>query len=618
MDGSFQAHDEDEPPPLPQQGTGDGPRDISPASGGSWQTASPAEAAAAAAAVKKEKGRVRFNSRAAETNPHQRSSSTPPAGHGQVLDEPLIPKPGPSILRGTPSQLFQPHPTYSDEQSPDERHDPIEAAAAAQERARLVAARVQRREREREQEERYPTSRISVDSDAVTTTSSHADQIPLQDMGSRQGLNPTPGDEETEDLSQEARKLVRAHTVRYSGKSGQGQGQYHPVENAEASSSTEPPPARTAWEEVNDGNYDGLYSVHAPQEYRGNVLSQLLRLYKQPGAAESSTATNRHVSSGSVGSWAENASTPGTPGSASGGTGATTPNKRKWYEQNRSSETLINLVGASAKLADPKLGEADKDKDKAGGKKRPPMHKRTGSGSRLSTFLQQRDEEQLRITVHIAETLSRQNYIIKLCRALMLFGAPTHRLEEYLSTTANILEIDGQFLYLPGCMIISFDDRSTHTTEVRIVRTAQGIDLGRLKDTHLVYKEVIHDVIGAEDGMAKLDDLMKRRDKFHAWLRVLVFGLTSASAAPFSFGARLIDLPLTFCFGCLVGFLQLIVAPMSMLYSNVLEVSATVLISFLARAFGSINDSNLFCFSAMAQGGIVMLLPGYMVRKSHP
>ena len=30
--------------------------------------------------------------------------------------------------------------------------------------------------------------------------------------------------------------------------------------------------------------------------------------------------------------------------------------------------------------------------------------------------------------------------------------------------SARVLEIDGQFLYIPGCMIISFDDVSTHTT----------------------------------------------------------------------------------------------------------------------------------------------------------
>jgi uncharacterized membrane protein YjjP (DUF1212 family) len=40
-----------------------------------------------------------------------------------------------------------------------------------------------------------------------------------------------------------------------------------------------------------------------------------------------------------------------------------------------------------------------------------------------------------------------------------------------------------------------------------------------------------------------------------------------------------------------------------------------VAVSFLARAFGSINGGTLFCFSALAQGGIVMLLPGYLVCK---
>ncbi len=74
-------------------------------------------------------------------------------------------------------------------------------------------------------------------------------------------------------------------------------------------------------------------------------------------------------------------------------------------------------------------------------------------------------------------------------------------------------------------------------------------------------------------------------------------------------------MPLCFVFGCLVGFLQLIVTPKSNLYSNVFEVSAVVLVSFMARAFGSIAGGDLFCFSAIAQGGIVMLLPGYLVCK---
>jgi len=80
-----------------------------------------------------------------------------------------------------------------------------------------------------------------------------------------------------------------------------------------------------------------------------------------------------------------------------------------------------------------------------------------------------------------------------------------------------------------------------------------------------------------------------------------------------AFEARLIDLPIAFILGCILGFLQLIVAPRSELYSNVFEVTAAVLTSFLARAFGSIRGGDLFCFSALAQSAIALILPGYLV-----
>ena len=63
--------------------------------------------------------------------------------------------------------------------------------------------------------------------------------------------------------------------------------------------------------------------------------------------------------------------------------------------------------------------------------------------------------------------------------------------------------------------------------------------------------------------------------------------------------------------------MQLIIAPKSELYSNIFEITAAVLTSFLARAFGSIRDGELFCFSALAQSSIALILPGYIVRKSH-
>lgn len=52
------------------------------------------------------------------------------------------------------------------------------------------------------------------------------------------------------------------------------------------------------------------------------------------------------------------------------------------------------------------------------------------------------------------------------------------------------------------------------------------------------------------------------------------------------------------------------------LYANVLEVTASLITSFGARAFSSIGgggDQKYFCFGAIAEASIATILPGYMV-----
>ncbi|KAH7197834.1 uncharacterized protein B0J16DRAFT_329205 [Fusarium flagelliforme] len=550
----------------------------------------------AAAALKKDRARVRFNSNAAANPPP--TSANPPS----TPQAPGVTRPRPSLLRGPSAEAVK---TLSDAKDAEDDSDPEskEAMVAARERARIMADNIHN--------DSSAIDRDSLESSAAGTPGYDSPfSIPLQDLTeagtSKDGFHKLPSeDKEGHGLKDEAFKLVRAHTQRFGPSASSGQDS---PEDKEGKGKGKQHEERTLTE-LNDGNFDGvLYDVPAPEQYRGSVLSQLLKLYKPPEPSFKGTH-HRAASTSSVIS-------DGTPTVQGTPSGASTP-RRKWYEANKSQDTLANLIEASSRLANPTdAAGGDKDKAKKNGKKpQRPANRRTQSANRLSGLWQQ---QEARITVHIAETLARQDYIIRLCRALMLFGAPTHRLEEYLSMTARVLEIDGQFLYLPGCMIISFDDKSTHTTEVRIVRTGQGIDLGKLKDVHLIYKEVMHDVCGVEEATEKLENLMKRKDKFHKWLRVVMFGLMSATAAPFSFGARLIDLPLIFAFGCLIGVLQLIVAPNSALYSNVFEVSSTILVSFLARTFGSIkkDGEEIFCFGALAQGGIVMLLPGYMVLCS--
>ncbi|EPS44207.1 hypothetical protein H072_1778 [Dactylellina haptotyla CBS 200.50] len=226
-----------------------------------------------------------------------------------------------------------------------------------------------------------------------------------------------------------------------------------------------------------------------------------------------------------------------------------------------------------------------------------------------------RENEELTITVHIAETLQRQRYILKLCRALMLFGAPSHRIEDFLTITSTVLGVNASFIYLPGTVVVSFQDSQTHTSDVQVVKCGTSLDLGKLQYVHIIYKEVLHDVISVETGTEKLEKLIKKPPLRNVWFKVLLYGGASAAIAPL-FNARVKDLPFAFLLGIVVALMGLVVNPKSEAFANCFEILGTIVVSFFARAFGSItmNGDELFCFSGITQGAIApLLLPGYAI-----
>ena len=47
---------------------------------------------------------------------------------------------------------------------------------------------------------------------------------------------------------------------------------------------------------------------------------------------------------------------------------------------------------------------------------------------------------------------------MRLAKALMTFGAPSHRIESQLLSAARILEVNAQFIHIPGVIICSLGD----------------------------------------------------------------------------------------------------------------------------------------------------------------
>ncbi|KAK0670996.1 hypothetical protein QBC41DRAFT_63251 [Cercophora samala] len=383
---------------------------------------------------------------------------------------------------------------------------------------------------------------------------------------------------------QEADRLVRTHTRRKS-----------PLMHSFT------PRSGTATPVDHDLEY-----IPRPDKYKGGILGTLLKLYgtdEKNGSGSTSTADLLIPSLPSTPSRTPNRTPSSTPPTSRPTT--PDPDKGRRSKKRQSTSTLAGLMESSFMIAAP---GTNKDIHNAVSEKlklEKERYKKTAKSKKKA--------DEYKIKIHIAEIINRHRYLIKLCNALMIYGAPTHRLEAYMQMSARVLGIEGQFLYLPGIMLISFDDSQTHTTEVKIIKANQGLDFGRLRDVHEIYKEVVHDRIGVDEATTRLDEVNKRKEKFPIWFRILLSGVASASVAPFGFEGRYIDLPICFILGCLVGFLQLYLAPSNELYANVFEITAAILTSCLARAFGSINGGTLFCFSSLAQASIALILPGYMV-----
>ena len=295
---------------------------------------------------------------------------------------------------------------------------------------------------------------------------------------------------------------------------------------------------------------DPRASVPKPTEFKPSILSMLLKVYDQRGAG---AAINRNLMGGTFNSgnhdtksWQRSAgskllssslSNTGTPGESPQSSetntphtsGRSTPRRTKWYEKpsaSASTSSLAGLLDASMMMGAPGASNPAPAAYKPSTSHS--HHPSSGSSGVLSSAmhklaLKHENPNELLITVHIAEVLARQRYLLTLCRALMIYGAPTHRLEEYMRMSARVLQIEGQFLYIPGCMIVSFDDSDLHTTEVKLVKANQGVDLGKFRDTFDIYKEVVHDLIGVEEAMQRLNEVMKRPEKFNVLSNILMY-----------------------------------------------------------------------------------------------
>ena len=184
---------------------------------------------------------------------------------------------------------------------------------------------------------------------------------------------------------------------------------------------------------------------------------------------------------------------------------------------------------------------------------------------------------------------------------------------EALKQSARVLQLDGQFLYIPHYMLVSFSDRSTHTSEVKIIYSDPEHELGKMDDLYKIYKEIVSASIDAKEALKRLCRLRTQEVEWPTWSRILAWGLASTFVGPAAFQASLLDLPIIFLLGCLGGLLNIILTRFGS-FRRICEMGYALFVTFVARWLGSIgtvNGREPFCFSAITKSSISIILPGY-------
>ncbi|CAE6412681.1 unnamed protein product [Rhizoctonia solani] len=282
------------------------------------------------------------------------------------------------------------------------------------------------------------------------------------------------------------------------------------------------------------------------------------------------------------------------------------------------------------------------------------------------------------ITENTCPLEQRRSFILVLAKALLQFQAPSHRIENQLEAAARVLEVPAEFLHLPSLVIISFgsfegeqgapvvdkpskfssrskslksaiamavlrknkDDtvnedydnnegevfqskpaqegatqRTGFGIRVHIVKSGGKMELGKLHELHTIYRKVVHDEMSAQDGRIKLLKLLKQPPIYNIYERCLHAFMCGLLICVMSFGGSFVDMWVAGAGCATIAYLQLGVAAKNPLYSNIFEISAAMMMSFIARGLSSING-NLFCYSAISSASVVLILPGSIICES--
>jgi uncharacterized membrane protein YjjP (DUF1212 family) len=147
-------------------------------------------------------------------------------------------------------------------------------------------------------------------------------------------------------------------------------------------------------------------------------------------------------------------------------------------------------------------------------------------------------DERIRITFEIANILQKQEFLRKLCKSLMLYGCPSHRLEYAMRQVSRTLAVDAEYIYMPNVMLVTFIDSTTHTSETHFIRQMQTFEMHRLAEIYRLEKLVSYGEVSVDEALEFIDKVASQPPLYPLWCRLFVYALAAFSGCVLFFGGR--------------------------------------------------------------------------------
>ncbi|KAK8091547.1 hypothetical protein PG997_001908 [Apiospora hydei] len=202
----------------------------------------------------------------------------------------------------------------------------------------------------------------------------------------------------------------------------------------------------------------------------------------------------------------------------------------------------------------------------------------------------------------------QRKLLLKMARALITFGAPSHKIVDCAQDMIELSDLKGFVEYNFEGMRF-FVSKPPHPAYTVVqVRANEGIFLGACEDSLRILQWVMSGDMSIKDATDSLNALLTEPAHFESWLYQPLYALTSSFLAVFAFGGSWYDMGPAFLLG---GFIKVVQNKFQSRVPWARDISAVFVTTFCAHAFASLGHGELFSYAPVAMSAIVSVLPGY-------